>query len=121
MPETTTAQYPTTSAEVAAAVLDAIEANPHALDMGTWFWPRGANKTLPPEQAPACGTTMCIAGWAAHVTGWTLVPDGMSGRKDGVTRGIEDIALDALGLTFTNLFYDAADEAIEGLRQIAGR
>ncbi|WP_432169089.1 hypothetical protein [Streptomyces sp. 1222.5] len=112
---------PSTPAEVAAAVLDAIATNPHALDMGTWFWPRGASKTLAPEQEPPCGTTMCIAGWAAHLTGWTLLSDGMNGRKDGVTRGIEDIALDALGLTFTNIFYDAADEAIEGLREIAGR
>ncbi|MGW3152740.1 hypothetical protein [Streptomyces sp. NPDC001089] len=120
MTDTTVTSYPQTPAAVAAAVLDAIEAHPKAFDMVTWYWPR-ARHTLPPEHTPSCGTTMCVAGWAAHLTGWALLPDGVSASKAGDTREIEDIAQDALGLTFTNLFYGAADNAIEGLRQIAGR
>ncbi|MFF2094820.1 hypothetical protein [Streptomyces sp. NPDC058202] len=110
-----------TPAQVADAVLDAIEANPAAFDMATWFWPRGPRRTLLPEQTPECGTTMCIAGWAAHLTGWTLLSDGLSGSRDGVTEDVADIAAEALGLTMHNIFYDSADEAIECLREIAGR
>jgi hypothetical protein len=76
---------------------------------------------LIPEQEPDCGTTLCVAGWAAHVTGWTLLDDGVDGSRDGVRRDIEAIAQEALGLTFANLFYGTPDDAIEGLRQIAGR
>lgn len=119
MPDTTVT-IPETPAEVAGAVLDAIEAAPGAFDMATWFWPRG-HRTLAPEQAPECGTTMCIAGWTAHLTGWTLLSDGLSGSRDGVTDEIADIAAEALGLAMHNIFYDAADEAIECLREIAGR
>ncbi|MFD7793595.1 hypothetical protein [Streptomyces sp. NPDC059759] len=117
----TTVTVPDTPAQVAGAVLDAIEGNPAAFNMGAWFWPRGARQTLLPEQTPACGTTMCIAGWTAHLTGWTLLSDGLSGSRDGVTDEIADIAAEALGLTMHNIFYDSADEAIECLREIAGR
>lgn len=120
MTETTVRPYPETPAQVAGAVLDAIEARPEAFNMSAWFsHPR--SRSLKPEQEPRCGTTLCVAGWAAHVTGWHLHADGVTGSKDGAARDIQAIAQKALGLTYPNLFYGTADDAIEGLRQIAGR
>ncbi|MGW1961773.1 hypothetical protein ACWCPD_16030 [Streptomyces sp. NPDC001935] len=119
MTETTVRPYAETPEQVAGAVLDAIEGRPRAFAMGSWYWPH--KRALTPEQAPHCGTTLCVAGWAAHVTGWTLNADGLSGTKDGVTRDIEAIAQKALGLIYPNLFYGTAVDAIEGIRQIAGR
>ncbi|WND33988.1 hypothetical protein RI578_06625 [Streptomyces sp. BB1-1-1] len=118
MTETTVTPYPDTPAAVAAAVLDAIEAEPGAFDMSTWFWSSNAT-SLPPQQTPDCGTTMCAAGWAAHLTGWTL--RGTVATKDGQVREIEDVARKALGLKTDSLFYTNADDAIETLRTIAGR
>ncbi|MEU4168915.1 hypothetical protein AB0F46_18810 [Streptomyces sp. NPDC026665] len=122
MTETTVRPYPEAPDQVAAAVLDAIEALPEAFSMTAWFWSRGSRaRALAPEQTPRCGTTLCVAGWTVHVTGWTLHADGVSCSKDGITRDIEATAQDALGLTYSNLFYGSPDDAIAGLRQIAGR
>ncbi|MFJ6730031.1 hypothetical protein ACIQPQ_34540 [Streptomyces sp. NPDC091281] len=110
---------PSTPAAVAAAVLDAIEARPQNFSMHSWHWQANGDASLLPSEEPGCGTTMCVAGWAAHVTGWTL--RGSRGFKDGDARDVEDIAQDALGLEYANLFYYSAEDAVEALRGIAGR
>jgi len=120
MPDTIAAQYPVTPAQVAGAVLDAIEQERQAFNMNSWFWQPGGG-SLAPDERPACGTTMCVAGWAAHVTGWTL--SDLSAKKNGTTRGIEAVAYDALGLDDETdyLFYTDSDNALTMLRAIAGR
>ena len=140
------AQLPGTAAEVAVAVLEGIQTYPTAFDMDTWVGLRDIGQ-FEPEDAPACGTTMCAAGWAAHVTGWTLVDDlyendeldepvlitysdGVTSfqyqrvyaTKDGINRPINEVAREALGLTPEETFwYDDARTALIRLRQIAER
>ncbi|MFF9310126.1 hypothetical protein ACF1BS_04360 [Streptomyces sp. NPDC014748] len=124
MTDTTVNPYPTTPATVAAAILDAIERHPDALDMGNWAHiPAG---DLKPDDEIQCGTTMCIAGWAAHLTGYTLHCYGdndVEAVKDGVAYPVEEAATQALGLTLdaNGMFWLHAQDALAELRRIAGR
>ncbi|MFJ9114455.1 hypothetical protein ACIRJO_02785 [Streptomyces sp. NPDC102394] len=135
---------PATPAEVAAAVLEEIESHPAAFDMNEWVRLPGRLR-LAADQAPACGSALCAAGWAAHVTGWAIVdlpegetediltrmsPDGREftdatgvyAEKDGVKRLIWDVAREVLGLEYSQTFwYAGPDEALARLREIAGR
>ncbi|SMF86465.1 hypothetical protein [Streptomyces sp. Amel2xC10] len=140
MADTTVKQYPDTPAAVAAAILDSIERHPDAFDMDSWFGIATGSR-VSPGHVPTCGTTLCAAGWAAHVTGWTLVDNpaalvtrtrsngeqyvkymAVYAEKDGERRAIPDIARDALGLSETQTFwYDTEPNALSRLRQIAGR
>ncbi|MET7477979.1 hypothetical protein ABZT17_26935 [Streptomyces sp. NPDC005648] len=142
MPATAHVRLPTTPAEVAAAALDGIQNDPSAFEMGNWAW-LTLSRQLTPDQAPACGTTLCAAGWVAHVTGWTIVdlregeqevratsPRGgeylthaqVYAEKDGDRRLICDVAREALGLKEPETFwYGDADTAIYRLHDIAGR
>ncbi|MFF1469116.1 hypothetical protein [Streptomyces mirabilis] len=126
-----------TPAEVAGAVLDAIAADPESFRMETWVDLSGASSLAP--NGDVCGTTMCAAGWAAHVTGWTLhvawEPQEVTDRygedvgiasewaeKDGVRRKIDDVAEEVLGLGDDETFWLMSEQnAIERLREIAGR
>lgn len=120
-------KIPSTPAEVAAAVLDAIEAHPEALDMSAWFAPTEGREEVRPDD-DLCGTTMCIAGWVAHVTGWTLLVDTDEGRayaeQDGVRLGVDEVGRLGLGLDYARadvLFssYHPADASLAVLRHIA--
>ena len=126
-----------TPAEVAGAVLDRIAADPESFRMETWVDLHGASSLAP--NGDVCGTTMCAAGWAAHVTGWALhmawEPQKVTDRrgeddgdttewaeKDGVRRRIDDVAEEVLGLGDHETFWTVTeDHAIERLRKIAGR
>ncbi|MHC3474668.1 hypothetical protein ACYF6T_39075 [Streptomyces sp. 7R007] len=125
MPGTAPTRLPATPAEVAAAILDMIEQYPEMFDMGSWATlPSG---DLEPQGDIPCGTTMCIAGWAAHLTGYTLHTtsdgEGVFTSKDGVRHEVETVAAAALGLTGDEpgMFWWAAPEALKQLRKIAGR
>ncbi len=77
-------------AVVAGAVLAAIHCSPQAFDMLAWYEdPQG--RLLEPGHKPERGTTLCVAGFTAHVTGWTLV-DATNARKDDLYVRIEDVA-----------------------------
>ncbi len=67
-------------------VLDAIDAQPDRLSMASY--------------ESACGTTRCIAGWAAHLAGWSIVQHTGIATKDGESAygHIDDIASDFLGI-----------------------
>lgn len=121
MTDTKVTPYPETPAEVASAVLEAIEKQPHTLSMGEWYY-HPDRTALPPSDEPDCGTAMCVAGWAAHVTGWTLVGDHHA-TKDGRTRTIEFVGTAVLGLDdeTNGLFWFKDEEALAKLREIAGR
>lgn len=124
-------KMPSTPQEVAAAVLDAIEREPESFNMASWFWLGGREALAPRDNV--CGTTMCAAGWAAHVTGWALLaeccdesPDceheaPMAKRGDEMG-SVDLVGAEALGLNpFETFFYEDADTAIQRLREIAGR
>ncbi|WP_416976682.1 hypothetical protein [Streptomyces sp. T028] len=146
MTEPTVTPYPETPAAVAAAVLDQVEAHPEAFYMGAWVELGAGNyPALLASVAPACGTTLCAAGWAAHLTGWHIVvlPDddpvediivveddgtesvtrgSVFAEKDGERRLIGQVAANVLGLTRTQTFwYGDPETALSRLRQIAGR
>ncbi|MFD9441919.1 hypothetical protein ACFWBR_27720 [Streptomyces sp. NPDC060006] len=128
---------------MASAVLDAIEAQPSVFSMDHWAYLPEALR-LAPEEAPACGSRLCAAGWTARLTGWTLValPDDQQAEvtaldDDGdeydelasvyAERGDErrliwDVAAQALGLRPSETFwYVDAPTALKRLREIAGR
>lgn len=135
-----------TPAEIAAAALDGIQAHPGAFDMENWARLTDI-PTLQPDREPTCGTVMCVAGWVAHITGWTLVDvvldddqddepvlithaSGVQSldfvhvyaTKDGVNRYIDDVARIALGLGQSEIFWHVdAETALQRLRAIAGR
>ncbi|MEO3852594.1 hypothetical protein ABGB09_34090 [Streptomyces sp. B8F3] len=94
------AKIPSTPAEVAAAVLVAVEAHPEAFDMGAWFSSPG-DAIQPGDDVG--GTAMCVAGWAAHMAGWTLVHDETEGKsyaeQDGVRLYVDEAGRLALGLS----------------------
>lgn len=118
----------------AQGVLDAIGADPEAFDMGFWLW---GTEHLAADAEPSCGTTLCVAGWAAHNAGYDL-----SRRRDVQVGGIaispqepiavaspqeagyiSEIARRLLGLDDESadiLFAECgADDAMEILRRIA--
>ncbi|MDX2916242.1 hypothetical protein [Streptomyces griseiscabiei] len=142
MTDTERAPIPTTPAAVASAFLDAIEAQPEVFGMDNWARLSGTTR-LVPEEAPACGSQLCAAGWTAHVTGWTLVSlpeeekkevtgtddDGdeyetltsLYAERGEERRLIGDVAAKALGLKPGETFwYDSAPTALKALREIAG-
>lgn len=139
----TTARCPETPAEVAAAVLDAIEHRPDVFDMHNWVRLPDRDE-LRPTAEPSCGTKLCAAGWAAHLTGWTLVDLGEEDYADVTVRDddgteslitcsvfaekgaerrlIDHVAADALDLTPDETFwYGDGPTAIARLQEIAGR
>jgi hypothetical protein len=118
-----------TPAEIAGEVLDAILATPAAFDMSSWA-ALGLETELRPEADPVCGTTLCAAGWVAHLTGWTIIQTvndrggqrTVLAERDGVTRSISLVAEEALGLTGEDAFWiETEEDAIHELRKIAGR
>lgn len=144
MTDTEVTPKPEKPADVASAVLDAIEAQPEAFNMDYWVELLPAEINLPPEKALACGSQLCAAGWTAHLTGWTLVPlpegeradvtaldnygdeyetrAGIYAERDGERRLICDVAAKALGLKPNETFwYVDAPTALKRLREIAGR
>jgi hypothetical protein len=123
MPETATILD--TPATVARAVLDNIERNPATFDMNHWYESRNEG-VLTPADEPLCGTTMCIAGWVAHLTGWSLYPGDHLATRDGDEREIKDIAAEALNVPAHDnetdgpgLFYETNEHAVTLLRTIA--
>ncbi|MCX4462468.1 hypothetical protein OOK58_00070 [Streptomyces sp. NBC_01728] len=141
MTDTMTSTDLGTPADVADAVLDAIEANPDAFSMSDWCRLPGGTP-LPPRVAPPSGSTLCAAAWVAHLTGRTLVdaddlvqvtvrlPGGFEyqryaysyARRNGEQRSIANVADVALGLEPGHgLWIGSADTALWRLRQIAGR
>jgi hypothetical protein len=128
-------------ADVAAAVLDAIEANPGAFSMSDWCRLPGGTP-LPPRVTPLSGSTLCAAAWVAHLTGWTLVDADdlvqvtvrLSGgteyqryaysyvHRNGERRTIANVADVALWLEpGHDLWIGSADTSLWRLREIAGR
>lgn len=143
MTDTEVTPHPGTPADVASAVLDAIEAQPDVFNMDHWAWLPNIN-SLAPEETPACGSQLCAAGWTARLTGWTLVSltddeqtevTGMDDDGDEyetlasvyAERGNErrlicDVAAKALDLRPSETFwYVDAPTALKRLREIAGR
>jgi hypothetical protein len=72
--------------ELARKMLRLIKLNREAFDMDTWFnsqdgiMPQALVIELENDSSPTCGTTMCLAGWAAVANGWVLKNQQVDGR-----------------------------------------
>lgn len=124
-----------TGPALAAEILKRIDhGRSEAFDMSHWFCAATDDAVLEPSAEPSCGTTMCAAGWAAHLYGWRLVysetgvemPDDewryQCAEKDGVIRSIEDVAQEALGLADHETFWYVGEiVAVAYLMKIAAR
>src|SRR5690242_20196944 len=81
---------------LAAKVLEAVEEHPETLNMHDW-----ASVGLEPNEHPAqCGTTLCLAGWTAHLLGYAIQDDEGWARHplSGEQGHVFTIARMALGL-----------------------
>jgi hypothetical protein len=100
--------------KVAQDALDYIIANPEQHSQHTWC---SDNPTLLPESTNMCGTTMCIAGTVAYVTG------GVRALVEGYYYGFLNLAEGLLGLNSeesNSIFYNMNDSsAIDQLNAIA--
>jgi hypothetical protein len=90
--------------------------------MSVWHYD-DAEMPLYPGSDPECGTTLCVAGWAAHLTGWIV--DGGAARRGGDFRNTSDVGRSALALTqeaANELFLHTTNVgALAMLREMAGR
>jgi hypothetical protein len=124
---------PRTRQELAAEILLQAEKGEH-FNMSRWWSSEHLEERLffpAARQELDCGTTMCVAGWALHLTGWDLrirkregfSPIAMAENPTtGETGSIHIVAARALGLTSgqaEELFFTGAPIAIELLRQLA--
>lgn len=103
----------------ARRVLDAIRAHPTAFEVTSWVRPpddAGLEFLLRPGQNPAeCGTTLCVAGWAAWLGGWAIAPSGRA-YKEGAASWVALAGAEFLGIAhcaYWTLFNQASnDDAI---------
>ena len=101
-----------TQQEVAAMALPYMEKdNGKYLDQGNWT----SAKILPEEDPFLCGTTLCSAGWVAHLLGHIVRTSGYAREFEDGMDGlhVEQIAQEALELTNRQadfLFYGADNE-----------
>jgi hypothetical protein len=119
-------------------ILEQIEVDPSSLLMGEWavnlnirgYRTEDAEGTLEDRGlVNTCGTTRCIAGWAAEFTGWepSFESSGAANyaRRDNMVGEIADIGQTELGLTndqAASLFYldDDRDQIRATMEEIAG-
>jgi hypothetical protein len=87
--------------DLAARILREILAHPDRHDQRVWM--KGLDH-LRPEQALPCGTTLCVAGHAAHLSGYTLHRQGtgkgpVDAIADGTRLPVKKAAEQLLGLS----------------------
>ncbi|MGI5143786.1 MULTISPECIES: hypothetical protein [unclassified Streptomyces] len=110
--------------DLAARILQQITDYPEQHDQAQWL--EGIDR-LSPDQPLPCGTTLCVAGHAAHLRGYTLSNElrGTLALKEGAeTLPVEAVARRELGLTSrdaAHLFNPVLEppEVRAALRQLA--
>lgn len=109
-----------TQQQYAIKILDAIQDEQEQLrnfNMASWVVSAGA-LVVPGEQLD-CGTTMCVAGWACYLAGWTLNPYTDLASKDGETHDIQGLAAKLLDLDTESLFFTENEVAVAILKRMA--
>ena len=100
---------PVRNTELFYRIADEIELFPASYNQGAWGVELEKKKT-----AAACGTAFCIAGHAAHLTGWQPTEDSWDGSpnweavvrpKKPWTENIINVGMNELGLTTTEQVY----------------
>lgn len=117
------------NATLAQEILERVENHPSAHNQGWWLRDKKGSSVvvLPPTEEPECGTTMCVAGWAAHLSGYLLT--SYSGGVSTATlpsapqRQVPDVARELLDLSEVDAYilfhYTCVEEAILALEQVA--
>lgn len=116
--------------ELAQKILDQVENKPHTHNQRFWFRKDRTGEdsyTLMPYDSVECGTTLCVAGWAAHMNGYLLTH-----YQGGVTiaslplgpqRQVPDVGRELLGLSEMDAYilfhHTYVTEAVAALEQIA--
>lgn len=116
-----------TPAELATEILAAIEREPLAFSMYSWVRADDPEEhpVLLPEESPAsCGTTLCVAGWAMHLSGYKVdtVIGAYINPGNHHRYHMEPKAAELLGLSqeeAAELFHTSGDVAKIALQQIA--
>lgn len=104
----------------ARRVLEAIEIHKDNFDMYHWVFFEGELDALEPNADPECGTTLCVAGWAAHLDGWRIRRSDSLAEKNGIVRPIANVGLQFLGLKSDDIFFDSDEEVAKTfLRELA--
>jgi hypothetical protein len=107
-------------ADRARRVLEAIEIHKDNFDMYHWVFFEGELDALEPNADPECGTTLCVAGWAAHLDGWRIRRSDSLAEKNGIVRPIANVGLQFLGLKSDDIFFDSDEEVAKTfLRELA--
>lgn len=112
------------NAQLAQRILDHITAEPRQFNMSFWFQnPGSGDNELAADEPLSCGTTMCIAGWACRLEGYSLVSNAagvFAVDSDQDLHDIQDHACRLLGIgpEHRNLFHQDEPVAVEMLRQI---
>jgi hypothetical protein len=114
-----TAPQEATPQKIARDTLAAIRQEPDALYMGTWISAPDGRNLRPGDSPSACGTTLCLAGWACHVGGYWLDPDSYAHRPGERPQQINSVARRLLGLGTRTPFYVTEPEAIRFLELVA--
>ncbi len=103
----------------AKKIYEIVTTHPESFDMA--FWCENADIDLdrlkPEDEVINCGTTMCIAGWAAHLAGYTLV-DGYDAVRGNEETTISNAAMGELYGTqeaLDRLFGMTNEDALDAL------
>lgn len=115
--------------ELAQHILNQLEEKPYAHNQRWWFHKNRsseATSVLMPGERVECGTTLCVAGWAAYISGYML-----TSYEGGITtatlpfgpqRQVPDIGRELLDLSEMDayiLFHNTSnEEAKMALEQI---
>ncbi len=70
----------------AKRIYETVTKYPENFNMRYWFYTEGEEDYYikPADEVTNCGTTLCIAGWAAHFAGYTLTNGAYAKRDDVV-------------------------------------
>lgn len=110
----------TKQSEMAQRVLDKIVMYPDNFNMTSWVG--GGNVLADQDAEGLCGTTLCVAGWAAHLEGWNLYSISNEAYRHGpetvdiAAAGFEALDMDIIN---DNLFYADEEVAIACLKRMA--
>ena len=108
--------------ELMERVRDAIALHPECHNQATW----ATEGHVTAEQAPECGTSFCIAGWAIALATGKSLNQALMDRNKGVSEnsvkfvGFGGYGAELLGLTYEEALVDPDWDEIEDGEEEAG-
>jgi hypothetical protein len=115
-----------TPQEVARRALEGIRREAHSFCMDAWVdFGQAHTGVLEPDDSPeACGTTLCMAGWAVHVAGYRVNAYGQAYIGNvgpdfyDLVQSVDRVARGLLGLSNSAPFYFSEDRAVQFLEAV---